>query len=225
MEKNGPKNWTLISKSVPGRFGKSFRLRWCNQLSPQVEHRAFTSEEDDTIIRAHANFDLCFETPQQPLKRSSSVGPCTNFSFGTSMNLGILFGSDLSDSSLSGFAQRLVYRPLPKPITQTTKPAHTSQSLPLPPPPPLSMVDEPVPPPAPISAEFLSVPQDIIRKKVRSYVFGFEKNGLCMQTNSIKNAIIKCIGISKIDDSVITIGLFFGQTTVAAATQRNETEE
>ncbi|KAL4289150.1 hypothetical protein AHAS_Ahas19G0357400 [Arachis hypogaea] len=32
------------------------RLRWCNQLSPQVEHRTFTSEEDDTIIRAHARF-------------------------------------------------------------------------------------------------------------------------------------------------------------------------
>ncbi|RYR30697.1 hypothetical protein Ahy_B01g055450 [Arachis hypogaea] len=37
-----------------GLKGKSCRLRWCNQLSPPVEHRAFTPEEDDTIIRAHA---------------------------------------------------------------------------------------------------------------------------------------------------------------------------
>ncbi|KAL0392065.1 UNVERIFIED_CONTAM: Transcription factor [Sesamum radiatum] len=56
VEKHGPRNWSLISKSIPGRSGKSCRLRWCNQLSPQVEHRAFTPEEDDTIIKAHAKF-------------------------------------------------------------------------------------------------------------------------------------------------------------------------
>lgn len=56
VEKHGPRNWSLISKSIPGRSGKSCRLRWCNQLSPQVEHRAFTPEEDETILRAHARF-------------------------------------------------------------------------------------------------------------------------------------------------------------------------
>ncbi|CAL0331783.1 unnamed protein product [Lupinus luteus] len=56
VDKHGPRNWSLISKSIPGRSGKSCRLRWCNQLSPQVEHRAFTPEEDETIIRAHARF-------------------------------------------------------------------------------------------------------------------------------------------------------------------------
>lgn len=56
VEKHGPRNWSLISRSIPGRSGKSCRLRWCNQLSPQVEHRAFTPEEDETIIRAHARF-------------------------------------------------------------------------------------------------------------------------------------------------------------------------
>ncbi|KAF8377596.1 hypothetical protein HHK36_030978 [Tetracentron sinense] len=54
--KHGPRNWSLISKSIPGRSGKSCRLRWCNQLSPQVEHRAFTPDEDETIVRAHAKF-------------------------------------------------------------------------------------------------------------------------------------------------------------------------
>ncbi|XP_022775151.1 transcription factor MYB44-like [Durio zibethinus] len=54
VQKHGPGNWSLISKSIPGRSGKSCRLRWCNQLSPQVEHRAFTPEENETIIRAHA---------------------------------------------------------------------------------------------------------------------------------------------------------------------------
>eukprot|EP00250_Pteridium_aquilinum_P011206 c19905_g1_i1 orf=607-2010(-) len=54
VEKYGPRNWSLISKGIPGRSGKSCRLRWCNQLSPQVEHRPFTAAEDRTIIDAHA---------------------------------------------------------------------------------------------------------------------------------------------------------------------------
>ncbi|KAF5190829.1 Myb transcription factor [Thalictrum thalictroides] len=56
VQKHGPRNWSVISKSIPGRSGKSCRLRWCNQLSPQVEHRAFTPEEDEMIIKAHAKF-------------------------------------------------------------------------------------------------------------------------------------------------------------------------
>ncbi|GAA0150793.1 hypothetical protein LIER_09652 [Lithospermum erythrorhizon] len=56
VEQHGPRNWSLISKSIPGRSGKSCRLRWCNQLSPQVEHRAFTAEEDEMILRAHAKY-------------------------------------------------------------------------------------------------------------------------------------------------------------------------
>ncbi|XP_057974187.1 transcription factor MYB44-like [Malania oleifera] len=56
VQKHGPRNWSLISKSIPGRSGKSCRLRWCNQLCPQVEHRAFTPEEDEAIIRSHARF-------------------------------------------------------------------------------------------------------------------------------------------------------------------------
>ncbi|KAF8657127.1 hypothetical protein HU200_060310 [Digitaria exilis] len=56
VARHGARNWSLISRSIPGRSGKSCRLRWCNQLSPQVEHRPFTAEEDDTILRAHARF-------------------------------------------------------------------------------------------------------------------------------------------------------------------------
>ncbi|MFS7958235.1 putative transcription factor MYB-HB-like family [Helianthus anomalus] len=54
VEQHGPRNWSLISSCIPGRSGKSCRLRWCNQLSPDVEHRPFTREEDDVIVRAHA---------------------------------------------------------------------------------------------------------------------------------------------------------------------------
>ncbi|KAG9143643.1 hypothetical protein Leryth_017141 [Lithospermum erythrorhizon] len=56
VDQHGPRNWSLISKSISGRSGKSCRLRWCNQLSPQVEHRAFSKEEDEMILRAHATY-------------------------------------------------------------------------------------------------------------------------------------------------------------------------
>ncbi|KAK6270569.1 PREDICTED: transcription factor MYB44 isoform X1 [Theobroma cacao] len=54
VEQHGPRNWSMISSGIPGRSGKSCRLRWCNQLSPDVQHRPFTPAEDAVIIRAHA---------------------------------------------------------------------------------------------------------------------------------------------------------------------------
>ncbi|KAB2034326.1 hypothetical protein ES319_D04G077700v1 [Gossypium barbadense] len=54
VEQHGPRNWSMISSSIPGRSGKSCRLRWCNQLSPAVQHRPFTAAEDAVIIQAHA---------------------------------------------------------------------------------------------------------------------------------------------------------------------------
>lgn len=56
VQRHGSRNWSLISKAIRGRSGKSCRLRWCNQLSPGVEHRAFTAEEDEIIVKAHAEY-------------------------------------------------------------------------------------------------------------------------------------------------------------------------
>lgn len=56
VQRHGARNWSLISRSIPGRSGKSCRLRWCNQLSPDVEHRPFTVKEDEVILAAHARF-------------------------------------------------------------------------------------------------------------------------------------------------------------------------
>ncbi|CAL9177246.1 unnamed protein product [Musa hybrid cultivar] len=56
VERHGPRNWSLISAGIAGRSGKSCRLRWCNQLSPAVHHRPFTSAEDAAILEAHARF-------------------------------------------------------------------------------------------------------------------------------------------------------------------------
>nr|QWQ79410.1 MYB12 [Zanthoxylum armatum] len=54
VERYGARNWSLTSRHIKGRSGKSCRLRWCNQLSPNVEHRPFSPAEDDTILSAHA---------------------------------------------------------------------------------------------------------------------------------------------------------------------------
>lgn len=49
------------------------------------------------------------------------------------------------------------------------------------------------------SAEFLAVMQEMIRKEVRDYMAGIEQNGLCMQSDPVRNAVIKRIGIRKVD--------------------------
>ncbi|KAG6652512.1 transcription factor MYB44-like [Carya illinoinensis] len=54
VQSQGARSWSVISKAIAGRSGKSCRLRWCNQLSPEVEHRPFTLEEDQIIVKAHA---------------------------------------------------------------------------------------------------------------------------------------------------------------------------
>ncbi|CAA2987621.1 transcription factor MYB44-like [Olea europaea subsp. europaea] len=41
---------------IPGRLEKSCRLRWCNQLSPEVEQWPFTPKEDEIILKAHTKY-------------------------------------------------------------------------------------------------------------------------------------------------------------------------
>ncbi|CAI5929986.1 unnamed protein product [Closterium sp. NIES-65] len=50
---HGAKNWSAIAAGIPGRPGKSCRLRWCNQLDPALRRGQFTVEEDARIITAH----------------------------------------------------------------------------------------------------------------------------------------------------------------------------
>uniref|UniRef100_A0A803P1M6 Uncharacterized protein n=1 Tax=Cannabis sativa TaxID=3483 RepID=A0A803P1M6_CANSA len=54
VSKFGARNWSLIARGIPGRSGKSCRLRWCNQLDPCVKRKPFTEEEDRLIVTAHA---------------------------------------------------------------------------------------------------------------------------------------------------------------------------
>ncbi len=53
---HGPRNWTRIAESIPGRSGKSCRLRWLNQLAPSVKGGPFTPEEDAVILWAHLQY-------------------------------------------------------------------------------------------------------------------------------------------------------------------------
>ncbi|XP_044480161.1 transcription factor MYB1-like [Mangifera indica] len=50
----GARNWGMIARGIPGRSGKSCRLRWCNQLDPCLKRKPFTDEEDRVIIQAHS---------------------------------------------------------------------------------------------------------------------------------------------------------------------------
>ncbi|XP_021888615.1 transcription factor MYB117 [Carica papaya] len=49
----GPKNWNFIAQHLQGRSGKSCRLRWYNQLDPNINKRPFTEKEEETLLKAH----------------------------------------------------------------------------------------------------------------------------------------------------------------------------
>ncbi|MCO5582018.1 hypothetical protein L7F22_035908 [Adiantum nelumboides] len=53
VNKNGPKKWSVIARSLPGRIGKQCRERWHNHLDPHIKKDAWTPEEEQALIEAH----------------------------------------------------------------------------------------------------------------------------------------------------------------------------
>lgn len=53
VKRMGPRRWSVIASHIPGRTGKQARERWLNQLSPDLEKRAWTEEEDRVVMEAH----------------------------------------------------------------------------------------------------------------------------------------------------------------------------
>ncbi|KAG0497592.1 hypothetical protein HPP92_002283 [Vanilla planifolia] len=49
----GPHNWNAMAEKLPGRSGKSCRLRWFNQLDPRINRSPFTAEEEERLIASH----------------------------------------------------------------------------------------------------------------------------------------------------------------------------
>ncbi|KQK05913.1 transcription factor MYB3R-2 isoform X2 [Brachypodium distachyon] len=53
VKKHGPRKWSLIAKSLDGRIGKQCRERWHNHLDPQIRKEAWTTEEEQVLVKAH----------------------------------------------------------------------------------------------------------------------------------------------------------------------------
>jgi len=53
VAKHGAQNWSVIAKHLPGRNGKSCRLRWVNQLRDDIKTESFSEEEDRILLEAH----------------------------------------------------------------------------------------------------------------------------------------------------------------------------
>ncbi|MED6146080.1 hypothetical protein PIB30_031218 [Stylosanthes scabra] len=52
VAKFGAKSWNFIAQHITGRSGKSYRLRWFNQLDPRIIKTAFIKEEEQKLLAA-----------------------------------------------------------------------------------------------------------------------------------------------------------------------------
>lgn len=50
VQEHGPRNWSSLAATLPGRLGKQCRERWVNNLSPDLNHQPWTEEEDKILI-------------------------------------------------------------------------------------------------------------------------------------------------------------------------------
>lgn len=51
---HGTKKWSHVARQLNGRLGKQCRERWYNHLDPQINKGEWTEDEDQDLLRAHA---------------------------------------------------------------------------------------------------------------------------------------------------------------------------
>ncbi|KAL8477545.1 hypothetical protein ACS0TY_029729 [Phlomoides rotata] len=52
----GPEKWDRIASYIPGRTGKSCRIRWLNQLDPRINMAPFSADENQMLIELHREY-------------------------------------------------------------------------------------------------------------------------------------------------------------------------
>lgn len=123
----------------------------------------------------------------RPFATNSTSVPSSAIDPPTSLSLS-LPGSDSRETSNHGSGSDHIQ---PSPVQQVVLPAQSNPRC-----------DQVVHETQFFNAEFLAVMQEMIKKEVRNYMSGLEQNGLCMQTmqtEAIRNAVVKSIGISRVE--------------------------
>ena len=54
VQRHGERAWSRIADELPGRVGKQCRDRWCNHLSPDLDKKKWSAEDDEKLFQAVA---------------------------------------------------------------------------------------------------------------------------------------------------------------------------
>lgn len=116
VAKYGAKKWSLIASELQGRIGKQCRERWHNHLNPNIKRTDWTPEEDEILVRKHAEY-------------GNQWAKLANFLDGRTDNaIKNHWNSTLKRRVESGeFNYLFTQRPGPSVVPSTSGPAHFSQ--------------------------------------------------------------------------------------------------